>query len=60
MEKIVGQGKSKNVEFKATARWDTKTNRLNKTLEKVIVKSLAGFLNGNDGFSFLAWMTKAL
>jgi hypothetical protein len=49
VEKIVSQGESEKVEFKATARRDTKTNSLNKTLEKVIVKSLAGFLNGNGG-----------
>jgi len=49
VEEIVDQGESEKVEFKVTARWDTKTNSLNKNLEKVVVKSLAGFLNGNGG-----------
>jgi hypothetical protein len=39
VKKIVGQGESEKVEFKATARWDTKTNSFNKTLEKVIVQT---------------------
>ena len=53
VEKIVSQGESEKVEFKATARWDTRTNSLNKSLEKVIVKSLAGFLNKNGGLLVL-------
>jgi hypothetical protein len=49
IEKIMSQGESDRVEFKASARWDANMNSHNKALEKVIVKSLAGFLNGNGG-----------
>jgi len=49
VEKLIAQGESEKVEFKASARWDYHTNMNNKALEKVIVKSLAGFLNANGG-----------
>lgn len=37
------------LEFKASARWDIREKRVNKTLEQVIVKSVAGFLNNRGG-----------
>jgi len=49
LEKLIPQGESETFEFKASARWDYNANSSNKNLEKVIVKSLAGFLNGNGG-----------
>ena len=46
---LIAAGESATVEFKASARWDTKKNRHNPLLEEVIVKTIAGFLNGHGG-----------
>ena len=37
------------VEFKSSLRWDVRQNCVNKDLEKVIVKTVAGFLNAHGG-----------
>ena len=46
---LIAAGEGATVEFKASARWDTKENRHNPVLEGVIVKTVAGFLNGHGG-----------
>jgi len=46
---LLAAGESATVEFKSSARWDMKQNHLNKTLEQVIVKTVAGFLNTEGG-----------
>lgn len=40
---------SENLEFKSSARWDYHRDGVNKDLEKVIVKTIAGFMNSNGG-----------
>ncbi|MDQ3730058.1 MAG: DUF3387 domain-containing protein [Actinomycetota bacterium] len=40
---------TRSVEFKQTARWNVKEQRKDKTMEDVIVKTVAGFLNGHGG-----------
>jgi len=42
-------GESSAVEFKSTLRWDLIQNKVNKDLEKVIIKTIAGFLNSEGG-----------
>lgn len=42
-------GESVRLEFKSTVRWDLKENRKNPDLEKVILKTIAGFLNAQGG-----------
>jgi hypothetical protein len=42
-------GEGPRVEFKSTLRWDLKENRKNPDLEKVVVKTVAGFLNAEGG-----------
>jgi predicted HTH transcriptional regulator len=42
-------GESGAVEFKASLRWDLQERRVNKTLERVVAKTVAGFLNGRGG-----------
>jgi ActR/RegA family two-component response regulator len=37
------------IEFKSSARWDLHQGKLNRQLEAVIVKTVAGFLNSEDG-----------
>jgi hypothetical protein len=46
---VIASGESENVEFKSSARWDYKASCQNKSLETVIVKTVAGFLNGKGG-----------
>ena len=46
---LLAQGEGPRVEFKLSARWDLKENKKNGELEKVIVKTVAGFLNSDGG-----------
>lgn len=43
------QDESAQLEFKSSMRWDLKLGRVNKELEKVIAKSVAGLLNSKKG-----------
>ena len=49
LEGLIEAGESETVEFKASARWDYREGRHNKALEDVVVKTLAGLLNGRGG-----------
>lgn len=49
LDALIGAGESGSLEFKSTFRWDIKESRTNRALETVIMKSLAGFLNGRGG-----------
>ena len=42
-------GESTTIEFKSTLRWDVRQGQINKGLEKVIAKSIAGLLNTEGG-----------
>ncbi len=42
-------GESEAVEFKSSLRWDRRLEGVNKGLEKVVAKTLAGFLNARGG-----------
>ncbi|PVB61511.1 ATP-binding protein [Labrenzia sp. 011] len=46
---LMKQGETNRVEFKASLRWDMKENHVNRGLEKVIAKTLAGFFNADGG-----------
>jgi len=49
LKSLIQNGESDNLEFKSSLRWDLKLNEPNKVLEKVVTKTIAGFLNGNGG-----------
>ena len=49
LKAIIAVGESETIEFKSSLRWDYKTNSKNKALESVIVKTVAGFMNGKGG-----------
>jgi hypothetical protein len=49
IDALLAAGESATAEFKSSARWDRKENRLNKVLEQVIVKTVAAFLNSEGG-----------
>jgi type I restriction-modification system DNA methylase subunit len=49
IRKLIAQGESATLELKSSARWDMKEKRRNKEMEKVIVKTVVGFLNTDGG-----------
>ena len=49
LSKLIAAGESERLEFKETLRWDVAANALNKKLEDVVVKTIAGFANGGGG-----------
>jgi hypothetical protein len=46
---LIAAGENERTEFKSSLRWDLKEQRVNRALEAVVLKSLAGFLNGAGG-----------
>ncbi|MCH7974809.1 MAG: putative DNA binding domain-containing protein [Bacteroidetes bacterium] len=48
-EEIVAAGEDEFHEFKATLRWDVRESRVNKSLEEVILKTIASFNNKEGG-----------
>ena len=46
---LMANGEGETVEFKSSLRWDRQEDQVNKKLEQVVVKTLAGFLNGQGG-----------
>lgn len=46
---LISHGESSNVEFKSSFKWDLKESKPNKALEDVVLKTLAGFMNGEGG-----------
>lgn len=46
---FIARGEGPQLEFKSSIRWDHRTHEVNKDLERVIVKTLAGFMNHQGG-----------
>ncbi len=46
---LIARGESATLEFKSSFRWDLRENKLNRALEAVVLKTLAGYMNGNGG-----------
>lgn len=49
LQTLIAQGESADLEFKSSFRWDVRENKLNRVLEGVILKTLAGYMNGQGG-----------
>lgn len=49
IEYIINSGESEKIEFKSSLRYDYVNDKINKNLEKVILKTIAGFLNAKGG-----------
>ena len=49
VRELIAAGESDTLEFKSSLRWDRREDRVNKALEGVVVKTLAGFLNAAGG-----------
>jgi len=50
---IIRQGEGPHLEFKSSLRWDMAEARINRALEGVVLKTLAGFLNSAVGGTLL-------
>ncbi len=46
---LIARGESANLEFKSSFRWDLRENKINRALEGVVLKTLAGYMNGQGG-----------
>ncbi len=46
---LIATGESKTVEYKSTARWDLRANKVNKNLVHAVTKTVCGFLNAGGG-----------
>ncbi len=55
----IAAGESETLEFKSSLRWDRKEGRVNKELERAVVKNLAGLLNSMKGGVLLLGVTDA-
>lgn len=53
LEEMIAEGESDELEFKSSLRWDYAESKINKDLEKVIVKSVAAFANTQGGILLL-------
>ena len=49
LRQTIAGGESATLEFKATLRWDLRESRVNRSLEAVVIKTVAGYLNGQGG-----------
>ncbi len=49
LEEIIPQEEGESLEFKSSFRWDFKQNKVNKNLEKSVMKTIAAFLNSDGG-----------
>ena len=49
LKKLIAKGESSTLEFKSSLRWDYHTEKTNKALENVILKSIAAFSNADGG-----------
>lgn len=53
IKKIIKEGENTAVEFKSTLRYDTYTEKINKSLEETVMKSIAAFANAEGGRLFI-------
>jgi hypothetical protein len=49
IEDYIAAGEGESVEFKGSLRWDYRQGTVNKTLEKMVARTLAAFMNSKGG-----------
>jgi len=49
IKSLISSGEGSQVEFKSTLRWNLKTDRAEKVIDKAWLKSIAAFLNSDGG-----------
>lgn len=50
---LILEGEGATLEFKSSFRWDLAESRINRALEAVVIKTIAGFLNSQSGGNLL-------
>ncbi|MEN8129905.1 MAG: ATP-binding protein [Pseudomonadota bacterium] len=53
IEKLIGAGEGKSVEFKSTLRWNIKAQKNDDAITHASIKTIAAFLNTNGGKLFI-------
>jgi len=53
LQSLIRQGEGPLLEFKSSFRWDIEQDRVNRVLETVVLKTLAGYLNSSTGGTLL-------
>jgi hypothetical protein len=53
IHQLISMGETDLLEFKSSYRWDLAEERINKNLENVILKTIAGFFNSPEGGTLL-------
>ncbi|MCK5662308.1 MAG: ATP-binding protein, partial [Thiotrichaceae bacterium] len=53
LQSLIRQGEGPLLEFKSSFRWDLEQDRVNRILETVVLKTLAGYLNSSTGGTLL-------
>ena len=53
LHELIRQGEGPLLEFKSSFRWDLEQDRVNRALETVVLKTLAGYLNSSLGGTLL-------
>ncbi len=46
---LIAHGEGPHLEFKSTFRWDVKEGNANRGVEEAVIKTLAGYMNGDGG-----------
>lgn len=49
LPELIKDGESATLEFKSSLRWDVRTQQVNKDLQKVVAKTVAGLMNTEGG-----------
>lgn len=49
LRKIISEGEHEGLEFKTSFRWDIHQNKVNKNLERAVMKTVVAFLNSEGG-----------
>ena len=47
---LISKGEHERLEFKTSFRWDVLQNKVNKNLEKAVMKTIVSFLNSGGGY----------
>lgn len=53
VNRLLENGEHESLEFKSSMRFDHKTNKMNRELEKMVIKTIAAFLNSQGGYMVL-------
>jgi hypothetical protein len=49
LAQVMAEGEGETVEYKSSLRWDVREQRVNRGLQQVVAKTVAGFLNARGG-----------